>query len=348
MKFRTDETRLVSLALHKVGNSAANDGLYLSDALPQITDETASLLLHYFLSPFTTQEFYRFSHASDLAMNEVFHYVSSIFDQPAGLLTQSQHLGSHLYRHSAHPRVKTGEFYVVCFEHCLLDDEVVDAVGLFKSESKDTFLTIYPSGNTFEIGYGDGININRLDKGCLIFNTNREEGYLCALVDNLARGSEAQYWRDDFLQVTPRSDNYFRTRSVMEMTRQFVTETLPRELGTDRASQADLLNRSVHFMKQNDAFDLGEFRQQVLTEPEIIDAFSGFCENRSEETGQSFPDAFGISGDAVKKQTRFMKSVIKLDKNFHIYVHGDRQMVEKGFDEERQLEYYKLFFREEQ
>ena len=42
-----------------------------------------------------------------------------------------------------------------------------------------------------------------------------------------------------------------------------------------------------------------------------------------------------------------MKSVIKLDKNFHIYIHGERQMVEKGFDEVKQLNFYKLFFKEE-
>ena len=42
-----------------------------------------------------------------------------------------------------------------------------------------------------------------------------------------------------------------------------------------------------------------------------------------------------------------MKSVIKLDKNFHIYVHGESNMSEKGYDQARQLNYYKLFFREE-
>jgi hypothetical protein len=42
-----------------------------------------------------------------------------------------------------------------------------------------------------------------------------------------------------------------------------------------------------------------------------------------------------------------MKSVIKLDKNFHIYIHGERQMVEKGYDAEKQLNFYKLFFKEE-
>jgi hypothetical protein len=47
------------------------------------------------------------------------------------------------------------------------------------------------------------------------------------------------------------------------------------------------------------------------------------------------PDDFTISDSAVKKQARIFKSVIKLDKNFHIYVHvnGDRRSIRlKGYD----------------
>ena len=43
-----------------------------------------------------------------------------------------------------------------------------------------------------------------------------------------------------------------------------------------------------------------------------------------------------------------MRSVIKLDKNFHIYVHGGEQLIEQEYDEERGMKYYKLYYREEQ
>lgn len=42
-----------------------------------------------------------------------------------------------------------------------------------------------------------------------------------------------------------------------------------------------------------------------------------------------------------------LKSVIKLDKNFHIYVHGRRDLIERGFDEEKGKKYYKVYFDEE-
>ena len=59
-------------------------------------------------------------------------------------------------------------------------------------------------------------------------------------------------------------------------------------------------------------------------------------------------DVFEISGNAVKKQQRVYKSVLKLDKNFHIYIHGDRELIEKGFDDGKSMNYYKVYFREEQ
>ena len=59
------------------------------------------------------------------------------------------------------------------------------------------------------------------------------------------------------------------------------------------------------------------------------------------------PDSFDISGAAVKKQARTYKSVLKLDKNFHIYIHGNKDVIEKGFDENKAMNYYKVYFKEE-
>ncbi|MGN6534001.1 MAG: nucleoid-associated protein, partial [Ginsengibacter sp.] len=58
-------------------------------------------------------------------------------------------------------------------------------------------------------------------------------------------------------------------------------------------------------------------------------------------------DSFIISDTAVKKQARVYKSVLKLDKNFHIYIHGNKELIEKGYDEGMKMSYYKVYFKEE-
>jgi hypothetical protein len=58
-------------------------------------------------------------------------------------------------------------------------------------------------------------------------------------------------------------------------------------------------------------------------------------------------ESFEISTPAVKRQARVFKSVIKLDRNFHIYVHGDRELIERGYDEAMGKHFYKIYFDQE-
>lgn len=126
-----------------------------------------------------------------MVLNEVYTYVSKIFDEPKQLYEQSVNLAKHLYEQSTHPRIKGGEFYTVYFKDCIFDGETLDAVGLFKSENKETFLKVLRENGSFNLVSDKGINIKKLDKGCLIFNKNRENGYVVAVVDNTNKDLEA-------------------------------------------------------------------------------------------------------------------------------------------------------------
>jgi len=48
----------------------------------------------------------------------------------------------------------------------------------------------------------------------------------------------------------------------------------------------------------------------------------------------------------VKQQIRVFKSVLKLDKNFHIYIHGNREWIKRGTDPDGR-KYYKIYFENE-
>jgi hypothetical protein len=58
-------------------------------------------------------------------------------------------------------------------------------------------------------------------------------------------------------------------------------------------------------------------------------------------------DEFAIHVSAVKQQAKSYKTVLKLDKNFHVYIHGRRDLIERGVDEMSGKNYYKLYFDEE-
>lgn len=338
------ETRIDSLALHYVGNQA-NDEPFIISKKPYALDPEMNLLLtDWFLGAFKTEERYRFTDDTDLRYNRVYKLASDIFDNPSMVYDFSVDLATHLYENCEHPKIKGGDFFVVRFTDCGVGSESCDAVGLFKIENKDTFLTTSHDEDGFDISTVDGVNLRKLDKGCIIYNYEREKGYYVAVVDNTNR-SEAAYWIDDFLHVTRRDDACFQTENVMTMCRNYLVEQLPTDFEVSRADQVDLLNRSMNYFKKQPKFEMDAFRQQVIGQPEVIEKFDAYSHNFQDERQLQFADGFDLNQSAVKKQARVFKSVIKLDKNFHIYIHGNRNLIEQGTDAHGR--YYKLYFQEE-
>jgi hypothetical protein len=346
------EASLAELSIHRIGNKAQDEFYVLSDQSMQIQDELLkNLLLQYFLSPYQkVNEIYRFTHPNDdLNLNEVFHFAAAIFQDGTSFHENSQQLAKYLYEISDHPKIKSGELYVAFFENVQIEGELHEAIGIFKSETKETYLKVYPEQAGFGLSYEeDGINISKLDKGCLIFNTEKEEGFKVAVIDQTNRSAEAVYWKDDFLKLKVRNDNYNQTNNVLGVYKSFVTEKLEEDFELTKADKIDLLNKSMKYFKEKESFDLEEFSNEVIANKDGIESFKNFKKSYEEEFDTPIADSFDISSAAVKKQARVFKSVLKLDKNFHIYIHGDKELIEKGFDEGKSMNYYKVFFKEEE
>jgi hypothetical protein len=342
----SEDLKIMKIALHSIGNKANSDMLRLSHQVLNLNTEITEILQSYFLSSFKPGEYFNLFHETDLKYNEVHGFVSEIFDDPDSLFEQSVNLAKHLYEKSVHPNVKAGEFYTVYFKDCVVNGITADAVGLFKSENKDVFLKVYPSGEGFEIESQQGVNIHKLDKGCMIYNIERENGYIVSVVDNTNKSAEAQYWMDDFLHIRQRKDEYYNTQNLLSFCKTFVTKELPQQFEVTRADQVDLLNKSVKFFKEKESFDIDEFAEEVIARPAVIESFKRFRNDFQNENDIEISDSFSISETAVKKQARAFKSVIKLDKNFHIYIHGKRELIEQGVDADGR-KYYKIYYKEE-
>ncbi|MDR0415381.1 MAG: nucleoid-associated protein [Prevotellaceae bacterium] len=345
----SDNTTLQEIVLHRVGSKAGGEDLLLSTEPMNVSPEAGELLLRYFTSPFKGQEYYNLlRESSDAVPGVVYECACAIFDNPGALMEQSAVLAERLYGLGDSAKVKGGDFFVVYLRDCLLDGETLDAVGLFKSENQEAFLKIFPHGGSFDVHADSGISVNKLDRGCLIFNTEREGGFVAAIAGSSRSVSDEQYWTDCFLNAVQRRDDFFRTQQAISLCKNFVTQRLPETFEVTRADQADMLNRSVSFFKEKDSFDVGEFAREVIADPEAIKSFNSYRHELDRDSDDKLPERFDISEAAVKRQARVLKSVIKLDKNFHIYVHGKREYIIRGYDEDTGLYYYQLFFKEEE
>jgi hypothetical protein len=251
-----------------------------------------------------------------------------------------------LYEYSNHPKIKSGELYVAYFDEIQVGNEVTDAIGIFKSENKDTFLKIYEKKENLEVTHEDGINIKKLDKGCLILNIDADAGFKVCIIDSQNLNNEAQYWKDEFLKLRPVADNYFQTQNYLSLAKNFVTERLDEEFEVSKADQIDYLNRSIEYFKKNEQFNEQEFASSVFEHTSVINSFKRFKTDFQDQNDLNIVPEFEISNSAVKRQSKVFKSVLKLDRNFHIYIHGDRELIERGEDEDGR-KFYKIYYQNE-
>ncbi len=339
-------SKLENLCVHYIGK---DEEILISDSTLQLKDiELKELLSTYFLSAFKDFQQYEFFHETDLKYNEIYAYCSEVFNQPTLLYKNSVSIAKHLGIVSKHPSIKSGELFVGFFSQLLFMNKLLDAIVITKSEIKKDFLLIDNFKNKVNIESYRGIDPNKVDKACIIFNTDKKHGYKVLLIDNLNKLTEAQYWKDSFLKLQPCKDDYHNTKQFLTLTKNYITSQFAKEFDITKADQIDLLNRSMNYFKSNETFDKKDFEQEVFFHPEMVESFRNFNDLIKQNNKIELSDSFDISPQAVKKQNTLFKSILKLDKNFHVYIHGNKELIEKGFDKEKNMNFYKIYFNNEQ
>lgn len=347
MELSLKSAALKTLVVHYVGSKNNLEPLHLSEAPLALDEEVLQAIGDSFLNRFSNaEEWYQFHHANSLKFNEVYQYVQDGFLNPDNFTTNSNAIARHLYETATHPKIKPGELYVGLFEGLPVEGRMHKAVGLFKTENKALFLQSKLEGGALAVHMQEGAELGKMDKGCLIINRNADTGFDVLLFDNQNRGEEAAYWKEAFLGVVAQKTEYHHTNHVLTLTKQFITGAMEEEFGLERNEQIELLNKSIEYFKHNEAFDINEFQESVFADEGHIESFRSFGSQYVSQHDVDIADAFTISPQAVKKQTRIFKSVLKLDKNFHIYIHGNTDLIEKGVDESGR-KFYKIYYQEE-
>jgi hypothetical protein len=306
-------------------------------------EEEATALKKIFLKPFTSAiTSYEFSHDIDITLNPLYKTAQIIFDED-DFINQSKNIAKHLKTVSKHPNIKDGDLFIIKFSGIKLNKQSYDGLGIYKVENKENFIetSAYQKGET-GLQFKKGIGSKRLDKACLILFT--EQPYTVFVIDNAP--IETDYWQNEFIKASLKKDNANSTTQFLTLAKSFVTQQFPNEFEVTKADQIDLLNRSVEYFKTHDTFEKEDFEQEVFQDKNIIKSFQNFDEIYREDNEIEVADSFEISAHAVKKQARIFKSVLKLDKNFHIYIHGDRELIEQGVEKDGR-KYYKIYFDQE-
>lgn len=337
--------KIDKVIIHFIGNKNNEDGVRFSEGLAD-SEKTEAHLFTLLTSNLKSEELHQLYFNPTLDLNPVYQFISKVFEDKDTFVEQSRNLGRYLYDKSTHPNIKSGELCVIYLKDCQLDDELVDCIALFKSENKETILKVDATSKGFNLSDISGLNVHKLDKGCVVFNTEKENGFIVSIIDNTNRQVEAQYWKDEFLSACPKKDEYHKTNEFLGITKHFVTKQLSEDFEVTKAEQIDFLNKSVDYFKKHDTFDKAEFEEEVFGDSNVIESFRKFDDVYRQDNDLESTDNFQISSQAVKKQARVFKNVLKLDRNFDIHIHGDKSLIEKGVEKDGR-KYYKIYYEEE-
>jgi len=344
-------THIASLSIHRVGNKSRNEPIFLSSETYKTDDEITPLLKEYFFKPFRDKEenYFQFSHETDLEFHELFNIASAIFNDPETIHEQSKKIAQYLYDQSQHPHIKSGEVYVAYLENLQLDNEKVNGIGIFKSEIKQDFLQFAEKGDQLEAMLQQGVNLNKLDKGCLIFNSKKEEGYKILSVDS--NRYDARYWLESFLGVEAFADDNFYTKKYLKFCQDFAKDVvLPAE---DKKQEVMFMNRAVNHFAKNDTFEESAFMNDVIDNPDLLPEFNNYKNEKAPKYSIEDLTTFPIANTAVTAARKKIKNVINLDTNIQIKMdfinpESAERFIEKGWDEEKQMYYYLVYFNKEQ
>jgi hypothetical protein len=323
-----------NLSIHRVGNKSRNEAIFLSDNPYGLNDEIMPLLKEYFFKPFREKEenYFQFAHEVDLEYNEMYTFAAAVFNNPSEIHNVSKKITKHLFEQSNHPHIKNGEVY-----------------GVFKSEVQTDFLQFEEKESNLEMILQQGINLNKLDKGCIIFNYKKEEGYKILTVDS--NRYDARYWLEHFLAVDAFQDENFMTKKYLKFCQEFAKEVvLPAE---DKQQEVLFMNRAINHFAKNDAFEETAFLNEVMQNPEFIPEFKNYKVDKGAKYSIEDVSSFPIANAAVTDVRRTLKNTIQLDTNIQIKLdfinpESAEKFVEKGWDEEKQMYYYLVYFNKEQ
>ncbi len=354
VKIRFNSAAANGLVLAKVGHPQRDEPLQTSKEVFKISEDDQMTLAAIFLKPFKNLTPHRFSHHSALAQHEMNSCAAAVFASEDGLLEKGCDIAKRLYSKSNHPNIKSGDLCISLVKDIELDGVFIQGLCILKSESVVPFLSISTRGGDLELHTEQGINPEKIDKGCLILNHLETKGYYVLTFDR--SGTDSRFWVRDFLGVIPIPDSPFLTNQYANMAVAFMEkEKKEKPAAADDAPPWDASNAArdaITYFEEKEKFNITEFEEEVLKTPEAKAKFAEHRNQIEEEQGQKLDDSFEISKKDVTKAKKKIRTAMKLDTGVDIKLKPalaakPEKVLEHGFDEERKMKFIKIYFNED-
>ena len=330
------------MVLHFVGNKYREEGVSFSEKeldFAEVSSEFVTMLSN----SFDFKESCHFYFESSLDLNPIYTFVKTIFTDKLRFLEQSVYIAKILYEKSSHPMTRGGELNVIYLTDCEVDEELVDAVALLKTETKQKAIQYQRTDSGYEIKLSEVVNLTKVEKGCIIFNQHPDEGYLVFSVDKQAQGIQSKYWKDDFLHVRSAETNYTQTKNLLQSCKCFVKQNYKNESKIEKAS---LVSKMRTKLENTEHLNIKDFSEEMFGHSNLDKEFQSYLSSSSNEYAVHQQE-ITLENKLVKRKSSMPKTTLYLDTNFEINILGGEEYMTHGFDEDAGMNYYKLYYQQE-
>ena len=164
-------------------------------------------------------------------------------------------------------------------------------------------------------------------------------------VDN--NNYDAAYLIDKFLNIKYADDYNSHTQNYLELCKEFSTEIIKTTYGAQEHN--NFLAKTIDFFKENEIVNVERFKDEVFVEDKHMDLFESYKKDFESEQNVLIRNQFDVSEKVLNKEKKQIKTEIKLDTNIQIKLDIDApdasaEYLERGYDEEKKMHYYKVFF----
>lgn len=330
------------LVLQKVGHKVREEANIFASKTTEFDESKEEQLIPFLFGPFRKNlELKQFSHYTDnLEFNKVYNLCKSAFDEEIDFVDFSNEVLRTLYDQSLHPQIKSGEVFTVQLNNAQFDGISCKAIGIYKLENKSKFLR-FDERETIDYNVLKGYKLDKLDKGVLIIDAYRDEGFRVYTIDD--NNVESEFWTKNFLEVKPVTNPALQTKNFLQTINDFAIDVVLDK--TNRKDQAEFLSNSIDLLSNNEFMNI-EIVDETLGE--YKEEFNQYLHQRDIKLDKDFEVDSGVLITQAKK----IKSEIKLDTGAKINLdllnsECAADNLERGYDDDKKMFYYKVYFNSE-
>jgi len=345
---KTSNAYIAKATLQRVGNKLSQELSYTTEEEIVFSEEEEALLKGFFLRSIKSSlELMKFSHHVSLDYNTVYDNSKKYFDREISFIEYSNHILNHLYEKSNHPQIKTGELFVIHFEGFQFQEITTDAIGIFKIENKIDYLKFHHQDKDLDFTINKGVKLQKIDKGCLIIPTELSDGYRVISIDN--NSYDANYWKQSFLGLEEVLNDSYQTKHHLHLLSSF-SNTLVEN--NDTYAQKEFMSQGIQLFNDHEVISKDLIEEELLSPFDVVDSYAQFKHQYNKENNLDLEEHFNVSNNTLKKEKRKIKNQINLDTNIQIKLDisdGEalKEHIEKGYDADRKMHFYKVYYNEE-